>query len=64
VLTEGGKIMKTFKQNITYNLNGQKIKIQFDFCPRCKHFEVCYDGAFAHYISPECIDDFESGKFD
>lgn len=56
--------MKNFKQNIIYNFKDNKIKIQFEFCPKCQYFKDCYDGGFAHYLSPECIEDFENGKFD
>ena len=56
--------MSDFKQNVIYVLNGDKIKLQFEFCPRCKLFNDCYDGGFAHYISQECLDDFDNGVFD
>jgi len=55
--------MKEFKQNIIYELQGNKIKLQFEFCPRCKLFKDCYSDGFAHYISQECIDDFRNEIF-
>jgi len=55
--------MKEFKQNVKYNLDGNIIKLQFDFCPNCKLFKDCYSDGFAHYISQECIDDFRTEIF-
>lgn len=56
------KNLKEFKQNILYKLNGEKIKLQFDFCTKCKYFNGCYEGGFPHYLNQECIEDFLNGK--
>lgn len=42
-----------------------KVKLQFDFCPKCKYFKSCYitDGK-PHYLSEDCLNEYNNGLYD
>lgn len=53
------------KQNIIEEYFGKKIKLQFEFCPKCTYFKSCYeDDGKPHYINPECLEDYYNGVYD
>ncbi len=56
--------MEDFKQNVPYTKDGVAIKLQFEFCPKCKYFDDCYNPTGPHYLNQECIDDFYNGVYD
>lgn len=66
-MIKGGEILDrpNPKQNIVAEYFGMKVKLQFDFCPKCKYFKSCYstDGN-PHYLSEECLRDYEDGIYD
>jgi hypothetical protein len=51
------------KQNVIIDTKDGKVKIQFDFCTKCKHYDFCYLDSYGDYhkstpsgLSEECFD--------
>lgn len=52
------KEQKLMEQNVIVDSKWGRIKVQFEHCPSCPHFESCYDeGRGPNFITETCADE-------